>query len=104
MSGLREPGATVARRLRISGRVQGVGYRAAFAAEAQRLGLTGFVRNRRDGSVEAEVAGAARAVDAIIAWARQGPPLARVASVEIEAIEPDATLAAARDFSIAPTV
>ncbi len=69
-------------RLVIHGRVQGVGYRAAFAAEAERLGLVGWVRNRRAGTVEAFVAGDARAVEAITTWARNGPPLARVEAVE----------------------
>lgn len=70
-------------RLRIRGRVQGVGYRASLAAEARSLGVTGWVRNRSDGSVEAVVAGPADAVDRIVAWARRGPPAARVTEVEI---------------------
>ena len=70
-------------RLVISGRVQGVGYRWAMVAQARKLGLCGWVRNRRDGSVEALVAGAAEAVDSIVRWARQGPEGAAVSEVEM---------------------
>jgi acylphosphatase len=77
-------GLPVARRLLIAGRVQGVGFRYALADEAQMRGLAGWVRNRRDGQVEALVSGPARDVDAIIAWARRGPPAARVTSIDIE--------------------
>ncbi len=71
----------MALRLLISGQVQGVGYRAAMVDKALELGITGWVRNRRSGSVEALVCGSAEAVDAIVAWAHAGPPLARVESV-----------------------
>jgi acylphosphatase len=74
----------MARRLRITGLVQGVGYRAAFLREAERLGLSGWVRNRLDGSVEALVAGDAAALDAIAAWARRGPAMARVDGMTVE--------------------
>jgi acylphosphatase len=67
--------------VRISGRVQGVGYRDAMRAEALARGICGWVRNRRDGSVEAVVQGDAAALDALLAWARRGPPAARVAEV-----------------------
>lgn len=70
-------------RLEIRGRVQGVGYRWAMVAEARRLGVGGWVRNRRDGSVEATVAGPPEAVDRIVAWARRGPASAVVAAVDI---------------------
>jgi acylphosphatase len=67
--------------LRISGRVQGVGYRDALRREALAKGVAGWVRNRRDGTVEAVLQGAPAAVDAVIAWAQFGPPAARVARV-----------------------
>jgi acylphosphatase len=70
------------RQIRVSGIVQGVGYRAAMRARAQALGVTGWVRNRSDGSVEALAHGAPAAVEALIAWARRGPPAARVADVQ----------------------
>lgn len=78
---------TPARLLRIRGLVQGVGYRNALHREATRLGLSGWVRNRSDGSVEALVAGPAPALDGLIAWARRGPPAARVAEVSWEAVQ-----------------
>lgn len=71
------------RRLRIRGLVQGVGFRHSMHREALRLGLGGWVRNRRDGTVEAVVAGPQAAVEAIVAWSRRGPPSARVESVEV---------------------
>jgi acylphosphatase len=73
----------MAKHLLISGRVQGVGFRYAVAKEAQRLGVTGWVRNRGDGTVEAVVDGPTDAVDAFVAWARRGPPAARVTGVQI---------------------
>ena len=73
----------MAKRLHISGLVQGVGYRESMRREAERLGVTGWVRNRRDGGVEAVVDGRVEALDAIIAWARRGPRSARVVTVEV---------------------
>jgi len=81
----------IARRLRITGRVQGVGYRAALCAAAGRHGLDGWVRNRSDGSVEAEIAGSAEAVESLIEWARRGPPAAQVADVTVESIDAKTT-------------
>ena len=69
-------------RLTIRGRVQGVGFRYSMHEEAMRLGLAGWVRNRRDGSVEAVVQGVAPAVEAMRRWAERGPPAATVDSVE----------------------
>ncbi|WP_327021586.1 acylphosphatase [Agrococcus sp. Marseille-P2731] len=69
------------------GSVQGVGFRMAAAAEARRLSVAGSVRNRFDGTVEAEVEGTADAVAAMGAWLAQGPPSARVDSVEADELE-----------------
>ncbi|MBE0546424.1 MAG: acylphosphatase [Rubrivivax sp.] len=74
-------------RLEIRGLVQGVGYRWSMAAEARRLGIRGWVRNRHDGSVEAMVAGPPEAVDRIVAWARSGPESAAVTVVDVFAGE-----------------
>ena len=69
-------------RLRIRGLVQGVGYRDALCREAERLGVTGWVRNRSNGEVEALAQGSDAALDALQSWARRGPPAARVTQVE----------------------
>jgi len=73
----------VTRHLAISGRVQGVGYRFYMQRKARELGLTGWVRNRHDGSVEAMIQGSAEGVEAMTAWARRGPPSAAVTDVRI---------------------
>jgi len=86
-------------RVIITGRVQGVGYRAWTEDEALARGLLGFVRNRRDGSVEAQFEGPADAVAAMLAACRQGPRHARVAA--IEDVEPLAT--EAEGFAVLPT-
>lgn len=72
----------VTRRLAIHGGVQGVWYRESMRREAERLRITGWVRNRPDGSVEALVQGSAGDVEAITAWARRGPEQARVERVD----------------------
>lgn len=69
-------------RVTISGRVQGVWYRGWTVADANRRGLDGWVRNRRDGTVEAVFAGDAAAVEAMLTACRQGPPAAQVTGVE----------------------
>jgi acylphosphatase len=70
--------------LRIEGRVQGVYFRASAVQEAHRLGLTGWVMNCRDGSVEAVAEGPRVRIEDWIAWCRQGPPGARVERVRFE--------------------
>lgn len=82
----RDPSVPVCRHLHIHGRVQGVGYRYHLTREAMRLGVRGWVRNRREGWVEAVVAGPAAAVEQLIAWARRGPPAAAVSQVEVRPI------------------
>jgi acylphosphatase len=72
-----------AQHLLIFGRVQGVGYRESLRAEAVAAGCTGWVRNRTDGSVEAVIEGAAEAVADMVAWARRGPPTARVDRIQV---------------------
>jgi acylphosphatase len=67
----------------VRGRVQGVGFRASAAHEARRLGVTGWVRNLPDGTVEAMAEGSASAVDALVAWLREGPPGARVTGIDV---------------------
>jgi acylphosphatase len=71
------------RRYLITGRVQGVGFRYAMAIEAGRLGLSGWVRNRGNDSVEAVASGEAPALDAFDRWAQRGPPAARVVAVDV---------------------
>lgn len=77
----------MASHLVITGLVQGVGYRQWMCAEAERRGLTGWVRNRRDGSVEAMVDGPAEAVASMIEAARRGPRAARVGDVQVTQAE-----------------
>lgn len=67
----------------VSGRVQGVGFRFSLRAEAERLGVGGWVRNRRDGSVEAVLVGDPDAVESVIAWAHDGPAGARVDDLDV---------------------
>jgi len=89
------------KRLMIEGRVQGVGYRVSFADKAVALGLSGWVRNRRDGAVEACIDGEVAAIEAIVAWARQGPSGASVHHVAIEDAGDPASVDGA--FKILPT-
>ena len=89
----------MAKHLIISGRVQGVSYRMAFDRQARALNLSGWVRNRRDGSVEALIAGEEKTLEKMIAWARQGPPAALVNDVAIV----DAGDQSVSGFNILPT-
>ena len=77
------------RQIRVIGRVQGVGYRYALRDEALRLGVSGWVRNRADGSVEAVLQGDAAALAQLIAWARGGPRLAQVDELRDEPLQAD---------------
>jgi acylphosphatase len=74
--------------LRIHGKVQGVFFRESSRAEAVRLGLTGWVRNREDGTVEAVVEGAPAPLEDFVRWCHRGPPSARVSQVERSDGEP----------------
>jgi acylphosphatase len=68
---------------RIYGKVQGVNYRSSMQDEAFRIGLSGWVRNRRDGTVEALLCGTHEAIELMLDWARIGPPLSRVDKMEV---------------------
>jgi acylphosphatase len=83
----------------ITGRVQGVGYRAWAAGQARKLGLKGWVRNRRDGSVEAVFSGPAEAIERMLAACRDGPPSALVSNVEIS----DTAEPLGPEFRVLPT-
>ena len=73
----------VRRRVKVVGRVQGVGFRETCRREAIGLGLGGFVRNLGDGSVEAAFEGPAAKVEQMVSWCRQGPRLARVRDIDV---------------------
>ncbi|MBS7789125.1 acylphosphatase [Roseococcus sp. SDR] len=77
-----------ARLLRIAGRVQGVGYRDWLLREARRHGISGWVRNRADGTVEALLAGEEDGLNAVLTACRRGPPLAQVTAIEESFAEP----------------
>ena len=73
----------VCRRLLISGRVQGVGFRYHAHEEAKRLKLRGFVRNLEDGRVEIVATGDIKSLEELISWSRKGPPTAKVKEVYV---------------------
>jgi acylphosphatase len=87
---------TMCRRFVVSGRVQGVGFRYAACAEAERLGLTGWVRNLSNGDVEALACGEADTLHAFEQWLWQGPRAARVAAVTAS----DAPVQQLRNFDV----
>jgi acylphosphatase len=91
----------MAKNLRIVGLVQGVGYRYSFHAQARALHLSGWVRNRIDGSVDASVSGNSEALKKIVDWAWQGPVGAQVTEVSVAEVD-DALLPQGR-FEIWPT-
>ena len=78
------------RRIRaiVSGRVQGVSYRASTAAKARQLGLAGWVKNLPNGNVELEAEGSPEQVAALVTWCHHGPPAARVDHVALEELSP----------------
>ncbi|WP_407354260.1 acylphosphatase [Luteimonas sp. R10] len=79
---------SAAARFLVSGKVQGVFFRASTREQAQRLGLRGYAKNLADGRVEVLAAGDAGAIDALAEWLQRGPPQARVESVERHAADP----------------
>ena len=91
-----EPADRVAVEARITGRVQGVWFRAWTRSEAERLGVEGWVRNERDGSVRALFAGPCEAVEEMLRRCHEGPPAARVEKVEAREVTPPAALAGFR--------
>lgn len=74
--------------LSIKGRVQGVFYRESAKREATRLGVTGWVRNKPDGSVELLACGTENTVQKLVEWCKTGPPLAKVTEVTVREVEP----------------
>ena len=85
----------------VHGRVQGVYYRATAQEVAQRLGLSGWVRNRAGGEVEIVAEGPRDRVEDLLAWCRRGPELARVERVDVDESEP---VGLAGGFHVRPTV
>jgi len=81
--------ADVARRVRVTGRVQGVFFRDSCRAQAETLGVRGWVANEPDGSVNGHFEGAGEAVDALVEWCRTGPPRAEVRGVEVQEVDPE---------------
>lgn len=81
--------AVIRRRVTVSGRVQGVGFRASCRTVAERLGVDGTVRNLSDGTVEVDAAGDADAVEQLVDWCRNGPRQAHVSSVQFHDVNDD---------------
>jgi acylphosphatase len=79
----------IARRVEISGRVQGVFYRDSLRRRAESRGVAGWARNTRDGTVEAVLEGEPDAVEAVIDWCRRGPSRAEVSDVQVSEVEPE---------------
>jgi acylphosphatase len=95
---------SVIRHVVMHGRVQAVGFRAWTEFTARRHGLQGWVRNRRDGSVEAVFAGSREAVEAMVADCRRGPPGARIDAIENrEATLEELAMRRGIDFAVMPT-
>lgn len=84
-------------RVQVAGRVQGVFFRSTVQDEAQRLGVSGWVRNRDDGTVDGEFQGPRDAVDALVDVCREGSSQARVRDIDVEEIEP---VAGASGFAV----
>jgi len=84
----------------VLGRVQGVAFRARAVAEATQLGLSGWVRNRLDGTVEARAEGTPEAVETFVAWCRRGPPAAQVEEVQVT---PEPATGLDRGFQVGTT-
>ena len=83
----------IARRIVVRGAVQGVGYRYSMIESADALGVSGWVRNCRDGSVDAFAQGTEVAVGRLLEWARHGPPAARVSDLQVVEEKIDTALA-----------
>lgn len=83
------PDARIRRRVVVSGRVQGVFFRDATRQRATAGGVDGWIRNRRDGTVEAVLEGPRDAVERVLGFCRTGPPASRVERVEVEEEEPE---------------
>ena len=89
----------IARRCLVSGRVQGVYYRASARQRAEALGVTGYARNLPDGCVEVLACGTAQAVEALCRWLWQGPPAAHVTDVVVEDVAMDSLPGCPAEFS-----
>lgn len=92
----------IKKHLVVYGRVQGVGFRHFVTQKANRLEMKGWVRNRRDGTVEAVVAGKSQDIEQLLAEIRKGPPASSVSNIEIEDL--DNTHSLESDFTVKPTV